>query len=46
MHAEQLTGQERDARFQDQAQLYPGFAGYQQKTKRVIPVVALTPTST
>jgi deazaflavin-dependent oxidoreductase (nitroreductase family) len=46
VHAEQLTGQERDARFQDQAQLYPGFAGYQQKTKRVIPVVALTPTST
>ncbi len=46
VHAEELTGVERDARFQDQARLYPGFAGYQQKTDRVIPVIALTPRNT
>ena len=44
VHASELHGQERDQRFQDQASLHPGFAGYQDKTLRVIPVIALTPT--
>ncbi|MGH9046316.1 MAG: nitroreductase family deazaflavin-dependent oxidoreductase [Acidimicrobiales bacterium] len=34
---------ERDAVFSRQAGQYPGFAEYQQKTERVIPVVALEP---
>ena len=41
VHATELLGPERDARFAIQAERYPGFAGYQQKTSRVIPVVKL-----
>jgi len=37
-----LTGEERDRVYARQAALHPVFAGYQQKTKRTIPVVALT----
>jgi deazaflavin-dependent oxidoreductase (nitroreductase family) len=44
IHANELHAQERNQRFQDQASLYPGFASYQNKTERVIPVIALTPT--
>ncbi|HVC22433.1 MAG TPA: nitroreductase family deazaflavin-dependent oxidoreductase [Candidatus Dormibacteraeota bacterium] len=40
-----LTGKERDELYQRQSTLYPGFAEYQAKTKRTIPVVALTPKS-
>ena len=29
--------------YDKQAELYPGFATYQENTDRVIPVVALTP---
>ncbi len=36
-----VTGADRDRIFARQAQLYPGFAEYQEKTSRVIPVVAL-----
>jgi deazaflavin-dependent oxidoreductase (nitroreductase family) len=36
-----ITGEERDRIYARQAQLYPGFAEYQEKTSRVIPVVAL-----
>ena len=36
-----ITGEERDRIFARQAELYPGFAEYQEKTTRVIPVVAL-----
>ena len=36
------TGAEHDQLFARQAALYPGFAEYQEKTDRVIPVVALT----
>jgi deazaflavin-dependent oxidoreductase (nitroreductase family) len=36
-----LTGAERDEIYQRQAALYPGFAEYQEKTTRTIPVVAL-----
>jgi deazaflavin-dependent oxidoreductase (nitroreductase family) len=36
-----VTGAERDDLYARQAALYPGFAEYQAKTERVIPVVAL-----
>jgi deazaflavin-dependent oxidoreductase (nitroreductase family) len=36
-----LTGAERDEIYQRQAALYPGFAEYEAKTTRTIPVVAL-----
>jgi deazaflavin-dependent oxidoreductase (nitroreductase family) len=36
-----LTGEERDRFYAEQARRYPGFAEYQEKTTRVIPVVAL-----
>lgn len=41
----ELHGQERDRSFAEQARRYPGFAGYQRATGRVIPVLALTPTA-
>ncbi len=41
--ATELHGAERDRLFDEQASRYPGFAAYQRKTRRVIPVVALTP---
>jgi deazaflavin-dependent oxidoreductase (nitroreductase family) len=41
-NAELLAEPARSATFAVQAARYPGFAGYQAKTKRVIPVVALT----
>ena len=41
--AEELPRAERDVKYAEQAALYPGFAGYEQQTDRVIPVVALTP---
>jgi deazaflavin-dependent oxidoreductase (nitroreductase family) len=36
-----LTGAERDEIYQRQASRYPGFAEYQAKTSRIIPVIAL-----
>ncbi|GAC1364990.1 MAG: nitroreductase family deazaflavin-dependent oxidoreductase [Ktedonobacteraceae bacterium] len=36
-----VTGEERDQIYARQAQINPGFAEYQKKTTRVIPVVAL-----
>lgn len=36
-----ITDGERDRIYGRQAELYPGFAEYQEKTSRVIPVVAL-----
>jgi len=36
-----ITGEERDRIYGQQAQRYPGFAEYQTKTTRRIPVVAL-----
>jgi deazaflavin-dependent oxidoreductase (nitroreductase family) len=40
---EEITGEQRDRIFDEQARLHPGFAGYAEKTAgvRVIPVVAL-----
>jgi deazaflavin-dependent oxidoreductase (nitroreductase family) len=42
VHAEEVTGREHDALYSRQAALYPRFGDYQQKTKRIIPVIALT----
>ncbi|MGW3132509.1 nitroreductase family deazaflavin-dependent oxidoreductase [Streptomyces sp. NPDC001123] len=44
VRAVELGGAERDTAFAEQAGRHPGFAGYQRKTRRVIPVIALTPT--
>lgn len=41
VHGTELVGLERDIKFALQAERYPGFAGYQEKTSRVIPVVKL-----
>jgi deazaflavin-dependent oxidoreductase (nitroreductase family) len=43
VHATELTGAERDEKYQKQAAAFPGFADYEKKTSRVIPVVALSP---
>jgi deazaflavin-dependent oxidoreductase (nitroreductase family) len=40
-----VTGAERDDLYARQASLYPGFAEYQAKTTRTIPVVALERTA-
>ena len=40
-----LAEEERAAVYAKQAALYPGFAGYQEKTSRVIPVVELVRSS-
>ena len=45
VRAEELPRAERDEKYAEQARLYPGFAEYERKTDRVIPVVALTPTA-
>jgi deazaflavin-dependent oxidoreductase (nitroreductase family) len=42
VHAEELPRAERDEKYAEQAALYPGFADYEKKTDRVIPVLALT----
>lgn len=42
VRAEEIHGPERDRLYESQSALYPGFAGYQQKTARIIPVIALT----
>lgn len=42
VRATELTGAERDENYRLQASRYPGFAAYQQKTARVIPVIAFT----
>lgn len=41
--AEEVTGSERDRLYARQCSLYPQFAEYQKKTKRVIPVIAFNP---
>jgi deazaflavin-dependent oxidoreductase (nitroreductase family) len=43
VRAEEITGPERDRLFARQASLYPAFDQYQRRTKRIIPVIALTP---
>ena len=44
VHATELEDKERDEKYALQAERYPGFADYETRTSRVIPVVALTPT--
>jgi deazaflavin-dependent oxidoreductase (nitroreductase family) len=42
VRAQEIQGAERDELYQRQASRYPGFAGYERGTTRVIPVIALT----
>jgi deazaflavin-dependent oxidoreductase (nitroreductase family) len=44
VRAEVVTGAERDRLFAEQARRMPGFADYQAKTTRIIPVIALVTT--
>ena len=41
--ASELTGEERAAVWERLVALYPPYAGYQAKTERLIPVIALSP---
>ena len=41
LRAEEIAGRERDTLYGRQAAIYSGFAEYQRKTKRIIPVIAL-----
>ncbi len=43
--AEEVVGPERDRIYAQQSRLYPGFAEYQEKTTRTIPVVELVRTT-
>jgi len=43
VRAVELHGAERDAKYALQAERYPGFAEYERKTTRKIPVLALVP---
>ena len=40
VHAEEVVGPEHDELYARHSKLYPTFAEYQKKTKRIIPVVA------
>ncbi|OBJ71660.1 nitroreductase family deazaflavin-dependent oxidoreductase [Mycobacterium sp. 1274756.6] len=40
--ATEITGDEHDRLYDIQAERYPGFAAYRERTDRVIPVIALT----
>ncbi len=41
VRAEEVMGPQRDVLYERQSKLYPQFADYQRKTKRIIPVIAL-----
>ncbi|MCU1537425.1 MAG: nitroreductase family deazaflavin-dependent oxidoreductase [Humibacillus sp.] len=43
VHARVLTPEEREPVWTEQKRAHPGFADYERKTDRVIPVVLLTP---
>lgn len=43
VRAVELTGADRDEKYAEQARRYPGFAAYQRKTARIIPVFSLIP---
>jgi len=43
VHVEEIKGPEHDRLYAKQASLYPNFGEYQRNTKRIIPVIALTP---
>jgi deazaflavin-dependent oxidoreductase (nitroreductase family) len=40
-NASVITGEKRDELYARQVEVFPGFAEYQEKTSRIIPVVAL-----
>jgi deazaflavin-dependent oxidoreductase (nitroreductase family) len=42
VRAAELTGADRDEKYRTQAERFPAFAGYEQKTTRTIPVIVLT----
>ena len=42
VHAKEVTGHEHDTLYNRQASLCPAFADYQRRTKRIIPIMALT----
>jgi deazaflavin-dependent oxidoreductase (nitroreductase family) len=42
IHADEVKGREHDELYGRQAMLYPQFGEYQRKTKRIIPVIALS----
>jgi len=42
VRASEVTGAERDRIYAEQARRYPGFAEYERKTSRTIPVIELT----
>ena len=44
VRAVELSGEERDAKYAEQARRYPQYADYQRSTTRTIPVLALIPT--
>ncbi len=43
VHAQEMKGPEHDRLYAKQVSLYPQFGEYQRKTKRIIPVIALSP---
>jgi deazaflavin-dependent oxidoreductase (nitroreductase family) len=43
VHADEVTGAERDRLFRAHAERYPVFADYEQRLSRTIPVMRLTP---
>ncbi len=43
VRADEIKGPERDKLYKKQSTLFPNFDQYQRQTKRIIPVVALTP---
>ena len=43
VHAEEITGAERDKLYARHSIVMPQFSEYAEKTKRIIPVIALTP---
>jgi deazaflavin-dependent oxidoreductase (nitroreductase family) len=44
VHADELKGADRDEKYAEQARRYPGFAEYERKTTRTIPVISLRAT--
>jgi deazaflavin-dependent oxidoreductase (nitroreductase family) len=44
VHADELKGADRDEKYAEQAKRYPGFAEYERKTTRTIPVISLRAT--
>ncbi|HST56214.1 MAG TPA: nitroreductase family deazaflavin-dependent oxidoreductase [Solirubrobacteraceae bacterium] len=44
--ASEASGEERERLYRTQADSFPQFAEYEQKSDRVIPVIVLTPTNT